>query len=557
MCGRARCALSPEQACEATHTGELKDSYDYKPTPNAFPGCYVPVLYQSAREGRTLRAMKWGLIPSFSKPERTKDGHFKFESFRMFNARGESVNEKPSFKRLVDRKRCVVLVDGFYEWKLDARGEKQPFLVHRADGKPLMLAGLYDTWWPPESSAVHAGSRRPASDGEGAPDDDRRPVYSFTILTRPPRPDLAWLHDRQPIMLDDHDAERWIFTPHAVRAGDAGAGEQGSAGAGEQGSAAVPPRPAKKARRGSADDRHAPHPASSTPGSGASASDSADTGGYTFEALLRSPGALHAPLLPPYCYGEKTPSMTGDSLSAASSSYSGATSTGEASASAQKLGTPDSVGHIAELAVPSAAARLPAFATERSVLPLAWHPCDKRMNNLKYQEPDAGKAVPSSAVSLKGGWEAEAAACGTGEGVVASGVTASAASRTAPTSTTKGSASGSSGGPSPTKKQAAAAASHTGPKLDAFFPKQRQSSTNTGGSSSGSTASSAAHAPEAFNSDAALSSAASRAAAGKVGGKRDAAANAMGPTRNSLEDDDDDDDDEVQIIESDEPSRKK
>lgn len=96
-----------------------------RPTPNAFPGCNLPVLYLSAHDGRTLRAMKWGLTPSFAKPERAADGHWKFDSFRMFNARGESVGDKPSFKRLVDRKRCVVIVDGFYEWKTDAHGEKQ------------------------------------------------------------------------------------------------------------------------------------------------------------------------------------------------------------------------------------------------------------------------------------------------------------------------------------------------------------------------------------------------------------------------------------------------
>jgi putative SOS response-associated peptidase YedK len=64
----------------------------------------------------------------------------------QFNARSESVTEKPVFSRLLQRQRCVVLLDGFYEWKADAGGKKQPYYVSFGEGNVMRMAGLYDTW---------------------------------------------------------------------------------------------------------------------------------------------------------------------------------------------------------------------------------------------------------------------------------------------------------------------------------------------------------------------------------------------------------------------------
>jgi putative SOS response-associated peptidase YedK len=63
-----------------------------------------------------------------------------------FNARSESVTEKPVFSRLLQRQRCVVLLDGFYEWKADAGGKKQPYYVSFGEGNVMRMAGLYDMW---------------------------------------------------------------------------------------------------------------------------------------------------------------------------------------------------------------------------------------------------------------------------------------------------------------------------------------------------------------------------------------------------------------------------
>jgi putative SOS response-associated peptidase YedK len=122
--------------------------------------------------------MVWGLVPSFTRPDA------KPEFFRMFNARSESIYERASFSRLMTSRRCIAFVDGYFEWKSDI-GSKQPHFVAPADGVPMRLACIYDTW--------HA---------DGAVE----PMYTFSVLTRDADASIAWLHDRQPVFLQSDDA---------------------------------------------------------------------------------------------------------------------------------------------------------------------------------------------------------------------------------------------------------------------------------------------------------------------------------------------------------------
>jgi putative SOS response-associated peptidase YedK len=154
------------------------------------------------------------LVPSWTKPSE-KPNHF-----RMFNARSETVADKGVFKRLLTGgKRCIALADGFYEWKKDARGEKQPYYVHKHDGRPMMFAALYDKWHGPSEgtagSAFAASSAATGASGDvqghGGADADEGVLYSFTILTTSPSKDLTWLHDRMPVILrSDEDAAAWL-----------------------------------------------------------------------------------------------------------------------------------------------------------------------------------------------------------------------------------------------------------------------------------------------------------------------------------------------------------
>lgn len=199
MCGRARCAAAPAAVANALGVPmqNWRDAAKYKPTNNCCPGKYTPVLYRGKdgeRKVRSLfvtgagacpdtavqiRSMRWGLVPSFTK----KDG--KADFWRMFNCRSESMAVKPAFRRLIDRRRCVVFMDGFYEWhnrtvKGLSKPAKQPYFIH-LNGVPYMLmAGLFDVWENSEGEAV----------------------FSYTILTTRSSSALKWLHHRMPVRCD-------------------------------------------------------------------------------------------------------------------------------------------------------------------------------------------------------------------------------------------------------------------------------------------------------------------------------------------------------------------
>jgi putative SOS response-associated peptidase YedK len=106
----------------------------------------------------------------------------------MFNARGETLTASPAFRDAFRRRRCLVPVDAFYEWKREG-GVRQPYLVSRTDGRPLALAGLWAGWHDPATDAV------------------RR---TFTIVTTSPNQALAGLHDRMPVVVSEDAWARWL-----------------------------------------------------------------------------------------------------------------------------------------------------------------------------------------------------------------------------------------------------------------------------------------------------------------------------------------------------------
>ncbi|KAG6535456.1 hypothetical protein ZIOFF_000429 [Zingiber officinale] len=190
MCGRTRCTLNPDRvarACGFAASIPTRQIDRYRPSYNVSPGAYLPVLLLERTTGEaeaspSICCMKWGLVPSFTKKTEKPD-HYK-----MFNARSESVKEKPSFCRLLPTNRCVVAVEGFYEWKKDA-SKKQPYYIHFKDSRPLVFAALYDSWKSSEGDIL----------------------YTFTILTVGSSKSLQWLHDRMPVILgDDVSVDVWL-----------------------------------------------------------------------------------------------------------------------------------------------------------------------------------------------------------------------------------------------------------------------------------------------------------------------------------------------------------
>jgi len=133
--------------------------------------------------GRELDRYRWGLVPSWAKDPSI--------SSRMFNARSETVASKPSFRSAFKRQRCLVPVDGFFEW--DRRGEaKVPHYFTRLDGSPIVLAGLYEHWRDP------AGG------------DDAPVLRTCTVLTTTPGPDMDAIHDRMPVILEASAFDLWL-----------------------------------------------------------------------------------------------------------------------------------------------------------------------------------------------------------------------------------------------------------------------------------------------------------------------------------------------------------
>jgi putative SOS response-associated peptidase YedK len=177
MCGRFSQQRPASELAEIFAAEPLVD--DPEPRYNIAPTDDALVVVQRA-ERRAITAYRWGLIPHWA--DAAKVGS------RMFNARAETLTASPAFRDALRRKRCLVPVDGFYEWRRDG-ARRRPFAIARDDGRPLVLAGLWSGW------------RDPASD---------RVVRTFTIVTTRPNEQLADLHDRMPVILADDAWATWL-----------------------------------------------------------------------------------------------------------------------------------------------------------------------------------------------------------------------------------------------------------------------------------------------------------------------------------------------------------
>jgi putative SOS response-associated peptidase YedK len=146
---------------------------------NVAPTDEASVVVQ--REGRrAIARYRWGLIPHWATDERIAS--------RTFNARAETVAAMPAFREAFRRRRCLVPVDSFYEWRREAGGARQPHRIVRTDGAPLVLAGLW------------AGRR----------DDDGTVHRTFTIVTTRANATIAQLHDRMPVILPEAAWATWL-----------------------------------------------------------------------------------------------------------------------------------------------------------------------------------------------------------------------------------------------------------------------------------------------------------------------------------------------------------
>ena len=137
------------------------------------------VLTVVGGEKRRAGFMRWGLVPSWAKD--LKVGN------RMFNARGETVAERPAFRTALRRRRCLVVADGFYEWQKVAGG-KRPMHITLQSGEPFAFAGLWETWRDPSGVVIP----------------------SCTIITTTPNELMAPIHDRMPVILPREVESLWL-----------------------------------------------------------------------------------------------------------------------------------------------------------------------------------------------------------------------------------------------------------------------------------------------------------------------------------------------------------
>ena len=176
MCGRFILLTDLSVIVESFRIGEV--AAEYKTGSNISPGQQISAVIRD-KDVNKLVNFRWGLIPSWAKDPSIGN--------KMFNARAETISEKPSFREAFKKRRCLIVADGFYEWQKLGR-IKKPLRFSLKSGQPFGLAGLYETWISPE----------------------QKPVNTCTIITTEPNDIVRPIHDRMPVMVRKEFEDFWI-----------------------------------------------------------------------------------------------------------------------------------------------------------------------------------------------------------------------------------------------------------------------------------------------------------------------------------------------------------
>lgn len=189
MCGRFVATATPAQLADhlrvdAVRTEALDPSWNVAPTDAVYA---VAERRPDADDGdggpeRLLGSYRWGLVPFWAKDPKV--------GARMINARAETLDTK--FRRTFERRRCLLPADGFYEWEKRPDGRKQPWFIQRADGAPMVFAGLWEVWKPADAP------------------DDAQPLRTCSIITTAANDLLGRIHDRMPAVLSPSDWDLWL-----------------------------------------------------------------------------------------------------------------------------------------------------------------------------------------------------------------------------------------------------------------------------------------------------------------------------------------------------------
>jgi putative SOS response-associated peptidase YedK len=175
MCGRFSLAVSKERVSKKLSISvedEIIPNYNIAPTQNT----YV-ITNEAPKE---LQQLKWGLIPYWAKDEKTGSN--------LINARSEGVASKPSFRMPIRKRRCLVIADGFYEWRKEGRN-RIPYRIKHKHDSLIIMAGIWDKWVSSSDEVI----------------------TSFSILTTTPNKEMSYIHDRMPVIINNKEQqEKWL-----------------------------------------------------------------------------------------------------------------------------------------------------------------------------------------------------------------------------------------------------------------------------------------------------------------------------------------------------------
>ena len=180
MCGRARLSSDVSEIKLVFSIPPERPPPNFAASWNVAPTDSLPVVRYDARAGeRSLDVMRWGLVPFWAKDIKV--------GFSNINAKAEGVDTRPAFREAFQRRRCLVPLDNFYEWKKLGK-DRQPYAVALADRRLMAMAGLWESWRSP------AGER----------------LRSFAIVTTAANQLLAPVHDRMPVILGPKNWPLWL-----------------------------------------------------------------------------------------------------------------------------------------------------------------------------------------------------------------------------------------------------------------------------------------------------------------------------------------------------------
>ena len=174
MCGRFSQTKTKQEVKKRFNLKKVPETI--KPLFNIAPSQDIEVIFNESPE--ELSFARWGLLPSWSKEEKTQ--------YSMINARAETITEKPTYKRLIRSKRCLVIADSFFEWK-KASIQKIPYRIMMKDEGLFAFAGIWDQW-----------------EKEGVV------IKSCSIITTAPNKLVADIHDRMPVIIPQEKEQEWL-----------------------------------------------------------------------------------------------------------------------------------------------------------------------------------------------------------------------------------------------------------------------------------------------------------------------------------------------------------